>query len=48
MFERLRSAGKSLRQELAVYRLVLRDRRTPRPAKLLLGAAIGYVLLPST
>ena len=29
-----------------MYRLVLKDSRTPRPAKLLLGLAIGYLLLP--
>ena len=43
---RLRAAGVALKREVAVYRLVLRDPRTPRFAKLLLGLAIGYALLP--
>ena len=46
MFEQLKSIGKSLKRELAVYRLVLRDRRTPRTAKILLGMAVGYALMP--
>ena len=44
--ERLRQAAAAIRRELAVYRLVLRDRRTPWPAKALLAAAVGYLLLP--
>jgi len=31
---------------IAVYRLVLVDSRTPIPAKIALGAALGYLLLP--
>lgn len=46
MFERLKSVGKGLKRELAVYQLVLRDRRTPRAAKILLGMAVGYALMP--
>ena len=46
MFTRLKSVASSLKREINVYRLVLKDRRTPRPAKLLLGMAIGYVFLP--
>ena len=34
------------KRELNVYRSVLRDPRTPLPAKILLGMAIGYLLLP--
>lgn len=34
------------KRELNVYRLVLADRETPRAAKILLGAAIGYLFLP--
>nr|CAA9239165.1 hypothetical protein AVDCRST_MAG63-1347 [uncultured Armatimonadetes bacterium] len=43
---RLRSVGKDLKRELKVYRLVLRDERTPRSARFLLGLAVGYTLLP--
>ena len=44
--DRLKAAAASLKQELHVYRLVLRHPHTPRSAKLLLGVAIGYALLP--
>ncbi|MBI3245026.1 MAG: DUF1232 domain-containing protein [Deltaproteobacteria bacterium] len=43
---RLRALAATFKRELRVYRLVLKDPRTPRLAKILLGLAIGYVLLP--
>ncbi|MFH0936257.1 MAG: YkvA family protein [Candidatus Woesearchaeota archaeon] len=46
MFKKLRSAGTKLKREIKVYQLVRKDKRTPKMAKILLGAAIGYVLLP--
>lgn len=46
MFDKMRSIGKSVKREIKVYQLVIQDERTPRPAKLLLGLAIGYALLP--
>jgi uncharacterized membrane protein YkvA (DUF1232 family) len=46
MFQRLRSTAKRLRQEIKVYQLVLKDPRTPKLAKMLLGLALGYALLP--
>lgn len=46
VFDRLKSAERALKRELKVYQLVLRDRRTPKLAKLLLGLAVGYALLP--
>ena len=46
MFDRLKSIAKSFRRELRFYQLVLKDRRTPRVAKFLLGLAVGYALLP--
>lgn len=46
MFEQLRAIGKSLKAELTMYRLVLKDSRTPVVAKFLLGLAVGYLLLP--
>jgi uncharacterized membrane protein YkvA (DUF1232 family) len=42
----LRDTAARLKTELAVYRLVLRHPRTPLLAKVLLGLAIGYALLP--
>ena len=38
-------AGK-LKKQTAVYRIVLRDSRTPSIAKVLLGAAVFYLMLP--
>ena len=46
MFDRLKSIAKSFKRELQFYQLVLKDRRTPRVAKLLLGLAVGYALMP--
>ena len=46
MFNRLKTVAESLRRELRTYQLVLKDSRTPRLAKLLLGLALGYLLLP--
>jgi len=42
-FEELR---RSLAQELSVYQLVAKDKRTPWTARALLGCAVGYLLLP--
>jgi len=46
MLETLKSAAKIITRELKVYRLVLKDRRTPKLAKVLLGLALGYAALP--
>ena len=46
MFARLKTIGRALKHEVRVYQLVLKDERTPRPAKWLLGLAVGYTLLP--
>ena len=44
--KRLKNLGQSIRREIRVYQLVLRDPRTPRLPKLLLGLAVGYALMP--
>jgi len=44
--EKLKAIGKRLKQEIQFYRLVMNDSRTPKLARLLLWAAIGYTLLP--
>ncbi len=46
MFDRLQTISKTLKRELRVYQLVCKDPRTPKPAKWLLGLAVGYTLLP--
>jgi uncharacterized membrane protein YkvA (DUF1232 family) len=46
IYDRLKAAGRAFKRELRVYQFVLRDPCTPKLAKILLGLAIGYVLLP--
>ena len=43
---KLRQIARDAKREIAVYRLALADARTPLPAKLALGLAVGYLLLP--
>ena len=43
---KLKSFSKTLKKEINIFRLILKDKRTPIPAKVLLGLAIGYLLLP--
>lgn len=43
---RLREIAGRLKTELAVYRRVLKHPGTPLLAKVLLGLAVGYALLP--
>jgi len=46
MFGRLKAIKDRFKLELNVYRLILSDPRTPRPAKWLLGTAIAYAISP--
>jgi len=46
VLNKLKSLGRQLKQEFAVYRLVLKHPQTPWAAKLFLGLAVGYLLLP--
>ncbi|MFH0769444.1 MAG: DUF1232 domain-containing protein [Chloroflexota bacterium] len=46
MFAKLRPVGQHIKHELKVYRLVLKDHRTPKLAKVILWVAIGYTCLP--
>jgi uncharacterized membrane protein YkvA (DUF1232 family) len=44
--EALHNIAQQWKREFAMYRLLWRHPATPRAAKVLLGAAIGYTLLP--
>lgn len=46
MLERIKAVGQDLKRELKVYQLVIKDGRTPKWPKFLLGCVVGYVLLP--
>jgi len=46
MFKKLKSMVKAVKTEIKVYQLILKDRRTPRLAKWLLGISLGYLLMP--
>jgi uncharacterized membrane protein YkvA (DUF1232 family) len=46
MFETLKTAARRVTHEIKVYRLVLKDQRTPKLAKVFLGLALGYAALP--
>ncbi len=46
MLRKLKFIARDLKRDLLVYQLALKDPRTPRLAKALLGLAIGYALLP--
>ncbi len=43
---KLKIAAQALKRELHVYQAVLRDPRTPRVARWLLGLAVAYALSP--
>lgn len=46
MFEQLKSLGVRVKRDTEVYRRVVKDKRTPVAAKLILALAVGYLLLP--
>jgi uncharacterized membrane protein YkvA (DUF1232 family) len=45
-FERSKKIARSFKRELLVYQRVLRDERTPLPAKWFLALAVGYFCMP--
>jgi uncharacterized membrane protein YkvA (DUF1232 family) len=44
--KRLKDIAQTLKNEVKVYQLVLRDKRTPLLGKVFLGLAIGYFFMP--
>ncbi len=46
MFAKFKLFGRHIKRELKVYRLVLKDTRTPKLAKVILWVAVGYAFLP--
>ena len=46
MFEKLKSLSHDIRRQIKVYQMVMKDGRTPTLSKILLGLAVGYLLLP--
>jgi uncharacterized membrane protein YkvA (DUF1232 family) len=46
LMDKIKATGRELKKKLALYRLVLKDPRTPRLPKVLLWLAIVYTLLP--
>ncbi len=46
MLNAVKAFGKQLKQEVEIYRSVMADPRTPWIARLWLGLAVGYLLLP--
>ena len=46
MFKWLKSSRLRLLREIRVYALIIKDPRTPKLAKLLLGLAVAYTLSP--
>ncbi len=43
---KLKDLGKRIKADINVYRLVMKDPRTPKLAKILLVLAVGYAAMP--
>ena len=43
---KLKNLSGNLKKQIKLYKLVLKDKRTPLLAKILLWLALGYLLLP--
>ena len=46
MWQQSKDLARAFKRELAVYRRVLADQRTPLSAKIFLGLAVGYLCMP--
>lgn len=46
MWEKFKEFVRAIKKEIKVYQCVIRDKRTPVFPKILLGLAIGYLVMP--
>ncbi len=46
MLEKLKKFTETVKYEIRVWKWIIKDKRTPLLAKILLGVAIGYTLFP--
>lgn len=46
MWEKLKNLFQSVKREVHVWRIVMKDARTPKAAKILVGAALAYLVFP--
>ena len=46
MLNKLKNILKLFKQEIKIYQLVLKDKRTPKLSKFILGFAVSYALCP--
>lgn len=46
MQENFKKVAAAFKKEVKVYQLVLKDKRTPKLAKIMLSLAVGYLLIP--
>jgi uncharacterized membrane protein YkvA (DUF1232 family) len=46
MLQQSKDLARAFKRELAVYRRVLADERTPLRAKIFMGLAVGYLCMP--
>jgi uncharacterized membrane protein YkvA (DUF1232 family) len=44
--KKIKEIARSLKREIKIYQLVLKDKRTPLLGKVFLGLAVGYFFLP--
>lgn len=44
--QKFKQISTKFKRQIKLYKLVLKDRRTPLLPKIILGAAVGYLLLP--
>ncbi len=46
MLKKLKTVAKRIKREVKIYQLVIKDRETPKIAKVFLGFAIAYTVCP--